>query len=108
MNRRSLLSLLACTPVFAKSKSSAWQKGELLAMDVQRIPINTKKMRYRYTYTIHGSGHAYVFDDRAKLNLTINGPVEYALDGDKIIVRDEGGKEHKETILQKAVDRPAQ
>ena len=44
--------------------------------------------RYRYTYTIHGAGHTYVFDDRAKLNLTINGPVEYTVERDKIVVRD--------------------
>ncbi len=108
MNRRSLLYLITGSALFAKTKSqpSTWQTGELVAMDVTRIPIYTKKMRYRYTYTVHGSGHTYVFDDRRKLNLTINGPMEYVVEGDKIVVRDEGGTEHKETILQKAVDRP--
>jgi len=107
MNRRSLLALLTCTTLLANAKSHtlAWQKGEVAAIEVLRIPIKTKKMRYRYTYTIHGAGHSYVFDDRAKLNLTVNGPVEYAVEGDKIFVRDEAGKEHRETILQKAVDK---
>ena len=59
-------------------------------------------MRYRYTHTVHGADHTHVFDDRAKLNLTINGPVDYAIDGDKIYIRDESRNEHKETILQKA------
>jgi hypothetical protein len=94
--------------LFAKSKPQnlAWQTGEVAAIDVLRIPVTPKRMRYRYTYTIHAAGHSYVFDDTAKLNLTVNGPVEYAVEADKIFVRDEGGKEHKETILQKAVDKP--
>ena len=109
MNRRSLLALLICTLLAnAKSHTLAWQKGDVAAIEVLRIPINTKKMRYRYTYTLHGAGHTYTFDDRAKLNLTVNGPVEYAVEGDRIFVRDEAGKEHKETILQKAVDKADQ
>jgi len=106
MDRRSFLCLLTCTPIFAKSKGPAWQKGEVAAIDVIRIPVKGKKMRYGYTYTIHGSGHSYVFDSHEKLKLTVNGPVEFTLEGDKILVRDERGKEHKETILKTAVDKP--
>jgi hypothetical protein len=109
MNRRLFFYMLSgAMSAKGKSQNHTWQKGELVGMDVQRIPITAKKMRYRYTYTIHGAGHSYVFDDRAKLNLTINGPVEYAVEGDKIFVRDESGREQRETILQKAVDKPDQ
>jgi len=108
MYRRLLLCLLACTIVFAKSKSSEWQKGEVAAIDVIRIPLKGKKIRYGYTYTIHGAGYSYVFDNHEKLKLTVNGPAEFSLQGDKILVRDEGGKEHKATILKKAVDKPNQ
>lgn len=110
MNRKVFLYALFSVALFAspKSQSHAWQKGELVGMDVIRIPVTAKRMRYRYTYTIHGAGHTYVFDDRERLHLTINGPVEFAVEGDRIIVRDEGGKEHKETVLQKAVDKADQ
>jgi len=37
--------------------------------------------------------------------LTTNGPVRFAVDGDKSRVLDERGKEHKETVLQRALDK---
>lgn len=108
MHRRVILSLVLCGTLVGKSPPHDWQKGEVAAIDVIRIPVTPKRMRYRYSYTIHGQSHTYVFDDNRKLDLTINGAVEYAVEGDKIFVRDEGGKERKETILQKAVGKPDQ
>ena len=40
-----------------------------------------------------------------KLQLTVNGPVRFEVNGDRIRVLDEGGKEHKGTVLKKAVDK---
>ena len=40
-----------------------------------------------------------------KLPLTVNGPVRFAVNGDKIRIVDEKGKEHHETVLKKAVDK---
>ena len=86
------------------AKSPEWQSGDVAAMDVIRTPVG-KKIKYRYSYTLHASGHSYSFDDTKKLPLTVNGPVRFSVDGDKLRVLDERGKEHKETVLQRAVDK---
>jgi len=64
-----------------------------------------KKIMYQYSYTVHGNGYSYSFDETRKLPLTTNGPVRFVVNGDKLRVLDEKGKEHKETVLKKAVDK---
>lgn len=106
MNRRffvRLFALVACSGVL-DSKAPEWQSGEVASMDVIRTPLG-KKIVYRYSYTVHANGHAYTFDETKKLPLTVNGPVRFAVDGDKVRVLDERGKEHKETVLEKAIDK---
>jgi hypothetical protein len=107
MNRRSLVRLfvVAACPMILQSKSPEWQSGEVASMDVIRTPVGKKKIMYRYSYTVHGSGYSYSFDETKKLQLTINGPVRFAVDGDKLRLLVERGKEHKETVLQKAIDK---
>ncbi len=107
MNRIALMGLLgvvACFTVLC-AKTPDWQSGNVASMDVIRSPLG-KKMLYRYSYAVHANGHTYTFDETRKLPLTINGPVRFAVDGDKLRVVDERGKEHKETVLQKAIDKP--
>ena len=57
-------------------------------MEVIRTPVG-KKIKYRYSYTLHGSGHSYSFDETNRLPLTVNGPVRFAVDRDKLRVIDE-------------------
>ena len=105
MNRRSvLLSFLAVSLTALHAKGPEWLSGEVTAMDVIRMPVG-KKIKYRYSYTLHANGHSYSFDETTKLQLTVNAPVRFAVNGDKIRVIDERGKEHKETVLQRAVDK---
>ena len=107
MNRRSLLWLSIVFTAFMtilQAKGPEWQNGEVAAMDVIRTPVG-KKIVYRYSYTVHGNGYSYSFDEAKKLPLTVNGAVRFVVNGDKIRILDEKGKEHKETVLKKAVDR---
>jgi hypothetical protein len=105
MNRRFvLLYLLVVSFTALYAKGPEWQSGDVAAMDVIRTPVG-KKIKYRYSYTLHANGHSYSFDETTKLQLTVNGPVRFAVNGDKLRVMDERGKEHKETVLQKAVDK---
>ena len=106
MNRRFILKLcfLAASFTALHAKDPEWQSGDVAAMDVIRTPVG-KKLKYRYSYTLHANGHSYSFDETKKLPLTVNGPVRFAVDGDKLRVMDERGKEHKESVLQKAVDK---
>jgi hypothetical protein len=107
MIRRSLLqisALLAVSSISVHSKSPDWQSGELAAIDVIRTSVG-KKLIYRYSYSVHANGFSYTFDEPKKLPLTVNGPVRFAVNGDKLRVLDERGKEHKETVLKKAADK---
>ena len=107
MIRRSLLQLLvllAVSSISLHAKNANWQNGELAAIDVIRTPVG-KKLLYRYSYSVHANGYTYTFDDPKKLPLTVNGPVRFDLNGDKLRVLDERGKEHKETVLKRAVDK---
>jgi hypothetical protein len=106
MNRRSAFQLLLLVvPLTAlHAKAPEWQSGDVAAMEVIRTPVG-KKIKYRYSYTLHANGRSYSFDETKKLPLTVNGPVRFAVEGDKLRVVDEHGKEHKESVLQKAVDK---
>ena len=107
MSRRFILKLGFLAVAFTAAlyaKGPEWQSGEVTAMDVIRTPIG-KKIKYRYSYTVHANGHSYSFDELKTLQLTVNGPVRFSVNGDKLRVLDERGKEHKETVLQKAVDK---
>ena len=107
MTRRSLLQssvLLAIASVLLHSNGPDWQSGDVAALDVIRTPVG-KKIMYRYSYTVHANGYSYSFDEVKKLTLTVNGPVRFVVNGDKLRVVDEKGKEHKETVLKKAVDK---
>ena len=106
MKRRFAFKLYLVAVLFTTlhAKGPEWQSGDVAAMDVIRTPVG-KKMKYRYSYTVHANGHSYSFDETKKLPLTLNGRVRFAVDGDKLRVIDEHGKEHKETVLQKAMDK---
>jgi len=106
MNCRFLvrLSVLQRAPRSFIQKARTGNQGEVASMDVIRTPVG-KKIVYRYSYTVHASGHSYSFDETKKLQLTVNGSVRFAVNGDKLRVVDERGKEHKETVLEKAVDK---
>ena len=107
MNRRFILKLGFLAASFAAplhAKGPEWQSGEVTALDVIRTPIG-KKIKYRYSYTVHANGHSYSFDEAKKLQLTVNGPVRFSVNGDKLRILDERGKEQKETVLRKAVDK---
>lgn len=64
------------------------------------------------TFLIEGDDHAYLAQERLRwrwskpANLTVNGPVKFAVQGRKLFVIDEDGKEHEMEILRKAL-RPS-
>jgi hypothetical protein len=61
---------------------------------LEKRPVG-KKIVYRYSYTVHGNGYSYSFDEAKKLPLTVNGSTRFVVNGDKIRILDEKGKEHK-------------
>jgi hypothetical protein len=66
------------------------------------------------TFLIEGDTYAYVAQERLRwkwskpANLTVNGPVEYAVEKQKLFVIDDDGKEHEMEIVKKILRQPAE
>ena len=66
------------------------------------------------TFVIEGEKYAFKAQERLKwrwskpANLTVNGPVKFAVEKRKLFVRDEDGKEHEMEILKRILRLPAE
>jgi hypothetical protein len=66
------------------------------------------------TFLIEGETHAYLAQERVRwrwskpANLTVNGPVKYAIEKRKLFVIDEDGKEHEMEIIKRIFRLPAE
>lgn len=64
------------------------------------------------TFLIEGPTHAYLAQERLRFkwskpaNLTVNGPVKFAVEKQKLFVIDEDGKEHEMEIVKKTLRQP--
>ena len=79
--------------------------------------INTSQTavyRVYETFLIEGGTHAYLAQERLRwkwskpANLTVNGPVKFAVEKRKLFVIDEDGKEHEMEIVKKVLRQPAE
>lgn len=70
--------------------------------------------RVYQTFLIEGETHAYLAQERLRwkwskpANLTVNGPVKFAVEQRKLFVIDEDGKEHEMEIVKKVLRQPAE
>ena len=68
--------------------------------------------RVYQTFLIEGETHAYLAQERLRwkwskpANLTVNGPVKFAVEKRKLFVIDEDGKEHEMEIVKKVLRQP--
>lgn len=66
------------------------------------------------TFLIEGETHAYLAQERLRwkwskpANLTVNGPVKFAVEKRKLFVIDEDGKEHEMEIVKKVLRQPVE
>ena len=66
------------------------------------------------TFLIEGETHAYLAQERLRwrwskpANLTVNGPVKFAVEKRKLFAIDEDGKEHEMEIVKKVLRQPAE
>jgi hypothetical protein len=66
------------------------------------------------TFLIEGDSYAYLAQERLRwrwskpANLTVNGPVKYAVEKRKLFVVDEDGKEHEMEIVKKTLKVPSE
>jgi hypothetical protein len=66
------------------------------------------------TFLIEGQTYAYLAQERLRwkwskpANLTVNGPVKFAVEKRKLFVVDDDGKEHQMEIIKKVLKQPAE
>lgn len=74
----------------------------------------TAVYRTYQTFLIEGETHAYLAQQRLRwrwskpANLTVNGPVKFAVNKRKLFVIDEDGKEHEMEIIKRVLRLPEQ
>jgi hypothetical protein len=74
----------------------------------------TAVYRVYETFLIEGETHAYLAQERLRwrwskpANLTVNGPVRFAVEKRKLFVIDEDGKEHEMAIVKRILRLPVE
>src|SRR5439155_26535501 len=74
----------------------------------------TAVYRVYETFMIEGETHAYLGQERLRwrwskaANLTVNGPVKFAVEKRKLFVIDEDGKEHEMGIVKQILRQPVE
>jgi hypothetical protein len=112
-------------------KERDWQTGKVLDTERNRYFVGTvgnanttyqgntnssQRAVYRVyeTFSIEGDTYAYLAQERLHwrwskpANLTVNGPVKYAVEKRKLFVLDDDGKEHELEIIKKILRQPAE
>ena len=125
--------LALTTVAYAKQKERAWQTGKLVGTDEARYfagtvgssnttgeiydstysgdtsSSQTAVYRVYQTYIIEANRYVYVAKERLRwrwskpANLTVNGPVKYAVEKRNLFLLDEDGKEDEATISKKVL-----
>jgi len=99
----------------AKPKEHQWQKGILTGIDLRdasRLYQGTSIVRTISIYTVD-DGHFIWKLDRdtmrrdKPLDVTINGPIEFAIEGQKAYMKDDQGEEHSLSVESKALKTPS-
>jgi hypothetical protein len=107
--------VMSISTVHAK-KELQWQSGTLLDSNTQTgsrlAGVNgtiEERRNDRTYYQIETAQYSYVVSRTLlrrhdkPLNVTINGPIQFAIDGEDVYVKDDTGTEHKLTLEKKIV-----
>jgi len=129
-------ALLSSTPAFGKEKQRQWQTGKVLDTNHKRTFAgtvgsdsgtatssgnttygsangdSTAVYREYETYAIDAGNYVYECQEHIKWRwskpavLTVNGPVQFAIEKDRLYIKSEDGSEH-ETKITKKILKPA-
>lgn len=129
---RILIVLLAVAvaltcPALGGKKTRNWQMGKLLDSErsqdvvgaVQHPPVGfdsrtrtSNVYAVRDTFTIDTETYTYTVVETVRgtkpANVTVNGPLKFAIEGTTLYFLDDGGKEHKTDIAKKVVRQAAE
>lgn len=131
-----LLVALLTPSAFAKSKERQWQTGKLLDTNQGRVYAgnvgsasgsattsgnttygntsghSTAVYRLYETYVIDAGDYVYESQEHLKwrwskaATLTVNGPVQFAIEKDHIYIKSEDGSEHDTKLFKKTLKPP--
>ncbi|HYW45189.1 MAG TPA: hypothetical protein VE959_20165 [Bryobacteraceae bacterium] len=109
-------------PAFGGKKNRDWQTGKLVDSQrsqnvvgaVERPPVGFDSRRRtnnvyetRDTFIIETDSYTYTASEIVRgtkpANVTVNGPVKFAIDGTTMYLLDDGGKEHKADVTKKVL-----
>ena len=110
------------SPAFGGKKNRDWQTGKLVDSQrsqnvvgaVERPPVGFDSRRrtnnvyeIRDTFVIETDSYTYTASEVVRgtkpPNVTVNGPVKFAVDGTTMYLLDDGGKEHKADVTKKVL-----
>ena len=84
-------------------------KGNKLEYSANTTGTTMENYDSYQTYTVQGNKYVYVarehllFPWSKPADVTVNGPVQYLISGNKLRLLDDNGKEHKATIIKKTL-----
>jgi len=126
---------LSAAPSSAKEKERQWQTGKVLDTNRNSVYAgeigsangtsttsgnttygnangsSTAMYKVYETYMIEAGGYVYVCQERLKwkwskpAQLTVNGPVQFAIEKDNLFIKSEDGSEHETKIIKKVAKR---
>jgi hypothetical protein len=99
MTRRSAIASVAFS-LSAWAKGKEWQQGVLDSLELREIPVKNSVQKY-FVYRIRGGSVSYMVEFRHPLKAIVHNAVEFVVDKDSLILKDEHGDERKATILEK-------
>jgi hypothetical protein len=91
----------------SNTTGSAQANGNYGTYQGTTTTTHTAVYRVYETFIIEGDTYAYVAQERLRwrwskpANLTVNGPVKYAIEKRKLYVSDDDGKEHEMEVVKK-------
>jgi len=98
----------------ANTNGTAQVNGDYGTYQGHTNSTQTAIYRTYETFLIEGDTHAYLAQERLRwkwskpANLTVNGPVKFAVEKRKLFVIDEDGKEHEMEIIKKVLREPSE
>jgi hypothetical protein len=128
--------LLLARGIPAKEKERNWQTGKVVDMNRDKTYAGTVEnasgsatssgnttygqangsstavYRVYETYAIEAGDYVYVCEEHIKWRwskpavLTVNGPVQFAIEKDRIYIKSEDGSEHETKIIKKVLKTP--
>ncbi len=98
----------------AKPKQHQWQRGILTGIDLRdasRLYQGTSITRTVSIYSVDDGHFIWKLDRETTrrdkpLDVTINGPIEFAIEGQRAYMKDDQGEEHSLSVESKSLKMP--